>query len=553
MIYTDDIYADRISLDETPEIFFQRGLQEQPGVPYPVNPYAELQKKFYFIKDKISEQPVRFDADFLRIFHRDTKLLHSLDEDPEKNYWYSIWEKAKERPGLQGVGCFRLDRLDESVKNIFSSHPERISRNAYFTINTYFRAGLYRVPDTRYPVPARAESNLAFLNACYVDIDGGRFFESDSQYKLFTSSSLYNEVFDSPPSREEDIKKFMGSYHWQQILLQALILEQAELIPEVSIFARSGRGVYLIWLLEPVRAFEDKIDDYKRINKFLGNEVRRHLFPADTIHDAARVLRLHGTTHSGTNTQVCYYPSTPEELAKIYTLDELKAFCGPKRKKTIVKEKVFKDPLKRGTAKARSKGVIATAENRIQDFLKFQEDKGGIDHGIRYYSLSYLIRFMRIAKYSEEHIWEVANQVAANCNPPYPCADEENDIPVKDIIKREFAGRNKALLMKNSSLAKFWQVDKETAERLNLCSIKPDGAKYTPSPTSHKQKVSKRKEAIIQIFQNGSCYPRQCLEQLKKDFKIDVSLKTVKRDIDQLRKEGLIANEKNTVGRPKKQ
>jgi hypothetical protein len=544
MWHTEYNYIDEILLTETPKAFFKNRMEKHEGIPFLVDPNKELSIRFNTIRDELSFQPDGFDEDFIRLFHRPTDLLHKLDKAPKKkkNYWFSIWQKTDQ---LRSVGCFKLDRLEDSLHNIRHSHPDKIATNAYFTINTYFRAKNWNLPDTKYPAPARAEKNLCFLNACYSDIDVGRFFSNEQDYRFY---HMLEEYLPAPEDRTE----FLKSYHWEQALLQALILEEAGIIPEVSIFARSGQGIYLFWLLEPTQAFPESIEKYKRINKFLNGELSQYL-PADkNALDAARVLRLHGSTHSKTGSKVCYYPCAPDKEIRTYTLDELTAFCGTQHKQVIIKEKVFEDPVKRGVAPERSKGVMVAAQNRLDDLLKIQEDMGGINHGIRYFSLLYFIRFARIAKHDQKTILKIAKKVAANCNPPYPCKGEENDIPIKDIIEREFAGRNKAILLKNSSLAKFWKVDKETAERLNLRSIKPDGAKYVAPPTSHKKKISARKEAIIKIFQKGSCYPKQCLGQLKKKYKIDVSIETVKNDIVQLRNDGLICVEKNAVGRPKK-
>ena len=542
MNYTDDRYIDNILLTEKPEDFFKNRMEKHDGVPFLVDPNEDLRKRFNTLRDELSFQPDGFDEDFIRLFHRPPDILHELDDDPEKNYWFSLWQKTDR---VKPVGCFKLDRLEDSLHNIRHSHPDTIDKNAYFTINTYFRAANWNLYDTKYPVPARAERNLCFLNACYADIDVGRFFSNEKDYRLY---HLLEEYLPAPKDR----KSFLESYHWEQALLQVLILEEAGIIPEISIFARSGQGIYLFWLLEPTQAFSENILKYKLINRFFIDELSQCL-PADKIaFDAARVLRLHGSTHSKTNTKVCYYPCAPDKAIRTYSLDELMAFGNLHLHKATIKEKIFNEPKERGVAPAKSKGVMIAAQYRLDDLMKIQEDMGGISHGIRYFSLLHLIRFARIAKHDPKDILKIAKKVATNCNPPYPCKGEENDIPIKDMIKRELAGHNKAFLPKNSVLAKFWGIDKEAAERLNLISIKPDGAKYIAPPTSHRKKISERKAAIIKIFQNGSCYPRECLKQLKKDYKIDIGIESVKKDIVQLRNEGLICAEKNTVGRPKK-
>lgn len=260
MNFTDDRYIDNILLTEKPEDFFNNRMERHEGVSFLVDPNKELRIRFNALRDELSFQPDGFDEDFIRLFHRPPDILHELDDDPEKNYWFSLWQKTD---GVKPVGCFKLDRLEDSLHNIHHSHPDKIDMNVYFTINTYFRAGNWNLYDTKYPVPVRAEKNLCFLNACYADIDVGRFFSNEKDYRLY---HLLEEYLPAPEDRTE----FLKSYHWEQALLQVLILEEAGIIPEVSIFARSGQGIYLFWLLEPTQAFPENILKYKKINRFFN-------------------------------------------------------------------------------------------------------------------------------------------------------------------------------------------------------------------------------------------------------------------------------------------
>lgn len=533
---TDDlnIGIQEVRLHDTPEIFFEDNMQEQEGVPFLVDPYQNLRRRYCEVREGLSKEDATINHDFFEMFHRTTGYF-SLHKNADK---------------MIQVGSIKTNDVIDTLEFLKDNHSELLESDLYFTVNTYYRAAKWRTRETHLPYPQRKEINLAYLNACYADIDVGRFFADDDEYKNYIDNPFHNKIYPykvPPKNREEFIK----SFHWEQALLQVMLLESAGVIPPVSIYAKSGRGIYLFWLLEPVKAFPEKITAYKAINGAINNDLT-YCLPADKrALDAARILRVHGSSHSKSKTKVCYYPDVPCDEVKVYTLQELLDFYNLDLREDN-SQNTIKTAKCKGQYPERANAIIAANENRFEDLKIIEKYMGGFPKGIRYTSLNYLMLFLRFAQCDEELILEVAEDFAARCSPPYPSRDEDNDIPLTEILKRVFSEDQKPILFKNSVLAKFWGIDKPTAERLNLCAIKPKGAKYTPPPTAHKEGVQERRKAIISLFRDKPLTPTECVKALAKDYGIESSRSTIKRELKKLDSEGEISLPKNPIGRPKK-
>lgn len=283
-------YFLRLKRYQTPEKYFREALEKQDGVPFTVQPYAELETRYKRVRDVLKTQPKKADGDFFRMFHR-------------KDGFFCLQRKGLDR--MMEVGAMPLAETEEELKRLYDHHPEALTDNVYFTVNSYYRSlGAPRKP-TYLARSARKEFNISWLNACYVDIDVGRFGCED-EYLLGSRCPelLPEEVLTGKSSSKR--------LSWEQALLQAMILEERGIIPQVSIYARSGRGIYLFWLLDPVKYHYERpwiLQNFKNCNKALVNAVRgdfgEPILPGDSAAtDGARILRIQGSVHTSTNTRV---------------------------------------------------------------------------------------------------------------------------------------------------------------------------------------------------------------------------------------------------------
>src|SRR5215469_15919193 len=103
--------------------------------------------------------------------------------------------------------------------------------------------------------------------------------------------------------------------------------QDAGLIPPVSVVIRSGRGMWLVWLLHdsrnaklPPRAWREKQQQYQRVQGKIHRCLARL---GSDAHDAMRITRVPGSIHSGASERVRFFVQADDAgCCYSYTLDE---------------------------------------------------------------------------------------------------------------------------------------------------------------------------------------------------------------------------------------
>ncbi|HCE45536.1 MAG TPA: hypothetical protein DET40_18505 [Lentisphaeria bacterium] len=485
---------------ETPEEYFKEHWEYDKEHDIKFNPLEEPYRKYKRIRDSLEGGRGYVDSDFFRIFHRNGDSYFSLQGK------LPVAGKENEYE-MKGLGSIRA-KDTYMVDDLLEVRPE-LKNDFYFTVNSYYRAHKWKY-QTGLNGIHRKESNLSYLNACYVDIDVGRFED------------------------EEILKHF----DWRQALFYSIMLQEDDVIPRVSIYAKSGRGLYLFWLLEEgTEAFPEKVARYKKINKAIQKLILPGIF-VDTPGDAARVLRVDGSINRVAKEAVSYYLDDNEcEGLKTYSLDELENILVEEPDVKLRKAEKFIEKSSGSQAMPnRAKGGISVNAQRLEDALKLFGHNGGFRKGKRYTSLKYIIRFMRLSMHNREEILEQVTELSRGCNPSYPSKGEENDIPVCDIIKQEYSGKSGIPLnLRHDYLAEFFEVDEQLSEKLSLRTIRP--IPHCPPKKPLAARKSDRKGAIIEILRGAaeSSYA-DISKDLSEKHGIKATRMTVMRDLRELKK-----------------
>lgn len=526
---------------QTPEDYFRESLEEQEGVPFKVQPYTELEARFKRIREHLQEQPIRVDGDFFRMFHR-------------RDGFFCLLRKGMDR--MIDVGAIALEETDEELERLYDHVPQNLENNVYFTINSYYRTlGNIDAP-TYLPRSARKEFNLRWLNACYVDIDVGRFgCENEFLLGKYCPELLPDEIDKEIPPEKR--------LTWEQALLSAMMLEEQGTIPPVSVYARSGRGIYLFWLLEPVSYHFERewlLTNYKACNHALVNAIQGNvglpLLPGDPLAtDGARILRVPSSIHTSTGTRVCYWPCRLNDVdpEKIYTLEQMMSFLSvkdatPPHDSPAVT--IFKRAAAPFSTPARANGVKASMKYRLADAEKLFRERL-ITKGKRYHSLRTMALFHLYAGTTEGEAITHLEKLARFCRPPYPTKGEANDIPVKTVVGRAYHDEDKRpFLFNNQVLAKFWNIDREAAERLELRVLRPPAA-GKPNVMSDKEKeLKRRREALLRLEPENHSLTELLAMMKRKKYRLSET--TLRADLKALEEAGLIQRSNRKGGRPRK-
>ena len=348
------------------------------------------------------------------------------------------------------------------------------NHDLYMTVNGYYRAGWKSNDLTGLPDVNRKEPNLRRLNACYLDVEAGR---------------------------EESGKPF-ERLHWGEAWAEVQRLIERGTIPPPSMYAASGRGLYLFWLLHdpkepsmPQPAFPEKRELYKQVNRALGRMIETHVSVDHDAHDAARILRVPGSTHQIAKQSVRYFVEVDGQGRGFsYTLGDLAGFCGihaggstPEsvRALTIPGRPGRRATRKPGTCPKRANGNRVKAAKRVQDIITLEQHRGGFRKrgtpyakgdfsGGRRIALTLFAQFLRQSGEPEESAKEMVEDMGRRCIPPW--GTDPGDPSVERIIFDQYRMTGKRF-MRADTICAALNVSEGLAKDLELSVIVPPSVK----------------------------------------------------------------------------
>jgi hypothetical protein len=242
--------------------------------------------------------------------------------------------------------------------SLFGSVVEQIERDGYFSIHGFQRFTTRSRADPRFTIGRRTHDSLRWLTAAFVDIDGHNFGRT-----------------------------------FGDVVGRMLNLQDEGVFPTASLIVRSGRGAWFLWLIadepggrKPVRAWNEKVQAWKRIQSELLRRTAQHLLPADAnAADIARVMRVPGSINSRApiGKRVKFVPLLDENGEPItYGLDQLAALLGvrPSRQRKLAQTSEA-DPERRERGFA---GRRKLAEKRLTWLRRLGELRGKFKEGTRH-------------------------------------------------------------------------------------------------------------------------------------------------------------------------
>jgi hypothetical protein len=358
----------------------------------------------------------------------------------------------------------------DDLRQTFPALIPYLTQDSYFTVHSFYRPQLWRNKLTGHPDVRRPETNALWLTACYADVDCGRPESED------------------PTARMD----------WLQALVVAEAAMENGVIPQASIMARSGRGVYLFWMLRDAKdpaklphAWPEAIEAYKRVNKALqARLLDQAQLPVDLkAFDVARVLRNPGTIHSKTGRRATYWLRGDRRGGFVYTLSEMAAAIGlraldgdlPDQTRKLARPAQYRKVKNPGSAPLRSHGPKTLNALRAQDLLTLQTWRGGfLKRGMTYpdgstspgrrFVLTLYANFLNGSGADPAAALDALRDMAANMRPPWP--DEPGDPTPDALIDAEYA-EAKRRRWKNEKLCALLGVSADVVRDLDLKTIRP--------------------------------------------------------------------------------
>ena len=302
-------------------------------------------------------------------------------------------------------------------------------------------------------------------------------------------------------------------------------------IPRPNLIIDSGRGLYLIWLLNSVPS--KALPLWKAIEEYLYSVLKP--FGADRqALDPTRILRVPGSINSKSKTTV----KVIEQYDYIYDLREIQNEYLPELEERKAKKK--------GRP---SKTVFIHRERslyyaRIQDIIKLCElreyDLRGHRELILFLYRYYLCYFLEDTQKALEDVLELNREFIYSLS-------ETEVIRATRSAEKVYLSKDKDYKYKNETLIELLLIteleetymttiisNKESKRRRSIRDEKRYKEKLKlDGKVSEKEKLSQRRAKIKDLLAEGLKRKDICLQ-------LDISIKTYKRDISFLKEQGLM-------------
>lgn len=387
-------------------------------------------------------------------------------------------------------------RADEMVQ-YFPEFRERFLKDSYVAINADYQLLRKRSAGAAYGTPMHRGDRLRYLCAAYADIDF---------YKIGTT--------------------------FGQVLGQIVDMQAAGILPKASMIVKSGRGMWLIFLLhdpkDPTRAmgaYTEKLELYYRLQKAIVE--RLALLGCDPCgKDPTRYLRVPGSLHSGSESHVEWWIQGHGPQAHSYCLAELCAAFGVEPRSYHPKERAAISPA---VSAVKRRGWAALNARRFRDFTLLRSMRGGFSKGCRSMAALVYAQLLRTNGVRREEAVRQVNLMGAECHPrmtPWACIDAMK------------SGYRRSVKILDQTIADWLKVTPDESaclEGLPVATQFKPANPGSPQPTPEENRacaIAARRLKIVQIIseRNGSAPPVREMGRLLIEAGFRGNHQTVQKD-----------------------
>ena len=383
------------------------------------------------------------------------------------------------------------------LEGCFPGFVEELDRDAFYSVNSFYKA----IESKAHPdhlMPLRNRKNLQWLTACYADLDLGR-------EGMPTVGFAIGAIIDA---------------------------QDKGTLPPASLFVRSGRGLWLFWMLKnddprypasgPVRAWPETVDAYYQAQRAI-NERLVSLEADPFAVDVCRVTRVPGSMHTKAERRVAYWiQAGADGKGYAYTLSDLCARLGVQPRKLSPAIRGVVDP---DLSEKRRSAFQARWANALQQFETLRSMRGAFIEGQRYHVCRLYACLLKTNGIPQDEMEAAVFQLAAECK---PSPLEKTD--TRDAFKAAQTLTN----MSGQRIADWLGITIDESEQLTSWppSVKNNPhVRDEPQPTTRKEKAEFRQRMLRRYIRLAKRVPtvREANEILA-PFGLTASLRTIMND-----------------------
>jgi len=354
------------------------------------------------------------------------------------------------------------------LQTMFPQFAAELERDSYFSVNSFYRAGYGQsriLPNLKNAF--RANDGARYLNACYVDID---CHDGPVDY-----GALFGRIVNA---------------------------QDRKLIPPASLIARSGRGLWIFWLLvasadssTPQRAWPDKVIAHNAVER----ELILRLGGDSAAADVARITRVPGSVNSkaGDGRVMFWTQRTANGKPFFYTLDSLASFLGVELPQLRQRRTAVALPE---TSERAARGWKALWQHRFNDFQRLRDLRGGFREGCRNSALYFYGSILRGLKFDEHTVRHEMEKMGKSCWPPV--TDEEIIAACEQTLANRWGFRD-------ATVAARLQVTEEEGNLIPRFSPKQATAVIPPAGMNLKpaKRAEMRRQIMLEIIESRGYIP----------------------------------------------
>jgi hypothetical protein len=443
-------------------------------------------------------KPSKPDATLIDLIHR-------------RNDGYIAFARKQENGTFENICAIPANRLP----GLFADEMQGLTeRDGFFTVNAMYRTyhtpnkfGLTDTDGQLLKIARRSSNDLRYLTACFVDLD--------CHSKGISVGQAIGAVIDAQDSNA---------------------------IPPPSVLARSGRGVWCLWLLVDKegglqKGFADQERVWARIQNTLTSRLAT-LAADEKARDSSRLTRIPGSLNSKANKRVDYWLQADSEGRTItYTLDELRQRLQlPAEGKRAM---VFVTGTVASKTKRARKGQRARWEWDWKTFWQLVERREQIKVGQRHFTLmvcGLIIGKLFKVDAREDVIRDAMNRLFNRIQ--NPSGDKLTLDEMYKVLKSNAYKKQSSQNIKHQTIADWLEITPDESEvlpvLLNRKTSWPCARAFQLGDVGYKKRedVARDRQAALRRFAGGARVPplreiQTYLEQLG----IGASPRTIQKDL----------------------
>lgn len=321
----------------------------------------------------------------------------------------------------------------------------------------------------------------------------------------------------------------------EEALVELMVLEANGLVPPPSMIERSGRGVWVFFILDPPLP---ALHDWEVRQRFTHLE---HALVAKLEHlgadakstDLPRVTRFPGSVNSKAQSAVLYTINYGEDgRVTTYTLEQLEKYFPPSEPVSTCSRASRKHPpnninTRSSTSRNRrpNAGWIALQKRRLRLLLRLDAMRHGFSEGCRSYAVLLFAHYLRTSypKAGKRFLHVATETFAERCKPPL----SQQEVTA---ILRWSGKRDSLRKLSDAKIVAWLQITEEEhsilwpskVNKVNQRTLAREQRRHLVSDFLSKQENTHVSLSILQTY-------------LKEHHDTHVSTSTLKRDLRTIR------------------